>query len=175
MKMKNKFDLAVFASLMQYTRNDMELSIRKAAKSIGISASTLSRIEAGKITPDLESYYKCCKWANYSTDYFFIDPIKGYCKECNENGIRSENKGDVIKHSSCNCGKEKPFIEPTFNKSEREDLIRLINLYQLQGIALMDVDDWFYLVFKTGSFTPRSRYEQMKNVIAGIFYGKTIY
>ena len=65
------FDLAVFSSLMKYRRKELGISLRVAARQIGISASNLSRIEHEKFTPDLENYYKCCKWSNSQMEYFF--------------------------------------------------------------------------------------------------------
>jgi DNA-binding Xre family transcriptional regulator len=38
-----------------------DLSLRKAAKQIGVSCSTLSRIECGGM-PDLETFLKLCSW-----------------------------------------------------------------------------------------------------------------
>jgi transcriptional regulator with XRE-family HTH domain len=38
-----------------------ELGIRAAAKEIGISHATLSRVERGHL-PDLENYQKICRW-----------------------------------------------------------------------------------------------------------------
>lgn len=38
----------------------------------GVSASTLSRIEQGKI-PDVDTFVKICKWLNESTDTFIND------------------------------------------------------------------------------------------------------
>lgn len=43
--------------------------LRTAAKEIGISAPTLSRIEQGNL-PDIETYVKICEWLSVSTDYF---------------------------------------------------------------------------------------------------------
>ena len=65
------FELSEFSSYMINYRNDLKISLRTAAKQIGISASNLSRIEHKKFTPDLESYYKCCKWMQYPMEYFF--------------------------------------------------------------------------------------------------------
>lgn len=59
------FELSEFSSYMINYRNDLKISLRTAAKQIGISASSLSRIEHCKFTPDLETYYKCCKWMKY--------------------------------------------------------------------------------------------------------------
>ena len=37
------------------------VGIRQAAKDVGVSAATLSRVENGKI-PDLETFGKICRW-----------------------------------------------------------------------------------------------------------------
>lgn len=42
--------------------------LREVAKEIGnVSASTLSRVEQGKI-PDLETFFELCRWLNVSPD-----------------------------------------------------------------------------------------------------------
>ena len=46
-------------------------SLRQSAKEIGISASTLSRLNNEQIIPDLETFYKCCLWLGVKLDYFF--------------------------------------------------------------------------------------------------------
>jgi len=43
--------------------------LRAAAKDIGISAPTLSRIEQGNL-PDIDTYVKICEWLKVSSDYF---------------------------------------------------------------------------------------------------------
>lgn len=44
--------------------------LRDAAKEIGnVSASTLSRVEQGKI-PDLETFFELCKWLGVSAEEF---------------------------------------------------------------------------------------------------------
>ena len=42
-------------------RDELGLGIRAAAKEIGISHPTLSRIERGHL-PDLENYQRICRW-----------------------------------------------------------------------------------------------------------------
>lgn len=46
-----------------------KLGLRAAAKEIGISAPTLSRIEQGNL-PDIETYVKICDWLKVNTSYF---------------------------------------------------------------------------------------------------------
>jgi transcriptional regulator with XRE-family HTH domain len=44
--------------------------LREAAKDIGnVSASTLSRVEQGKV-PDLETFFELCKWLDASPEEF---------------------------------------------------------------------------------------------------------
>ena len=49
----------------------LQLSVTAAAKEIGISKSTLSRLNREKIVPDVETYYKCCIWLKQNLEYFF--------------------------------------------------------------------------------------------------------
>ena len=46
--------------------------LRTIAEEIGISASTLSRIEQGNL-PDVETFIILCRWLNVSTEYFTND------------------------------------------------------------------------------------------------------
>jgi len=43
--------------------------LREVAKEVGISVSTLSRVENGNL-PDIDSYLKICKWLDVSIDFF---------------------------------------------------------------------------------------------------------
>ena len=55
-------------------RRGLGLRLRAAAKEIGISAATLSRIERGE-KPDIDNFVKICIWAEWSKkcDFFFIE------------------------------------------------------------------------------------------------------
>ena len=67
------FNLERFAEIMTlYRINKRKKSQRDAAKEIGISASTLNRIELRKFLPDLETYFKCCQWIGYDMKQFFL-------------------------------------------------------------------------------------------------------
>jgi transcriptional regulator with XRE-family HTH domain len=56
-----KLTLSSIGSVLKEKRESKNQGIREAAKEIGISSATLSRIENGKL-PDLESFSKICKW-----------------------------------------------------------------------------------------------------------------
>jgi transcriptional regulator with XRE-family HTH domain len=43
--------------------------LRQVGKEIGVSSSTLSRIEQGNL-PDIETYVTLCKWLEVPTDFF---------------------------------------------------------------------------------------------------------
>lgn len=43
--------------------------LREVAKEVGISVSTLSRVENGNL-PDIDSYLKLCKWLDVSIEFF---------------------------------------------------------------------------------------------------------
>jgi transcriptional regulator with XRE-family HTH domain len=49
-------------------QNDM--SMDEAAKEMGVSKSTISRIEKSKL-PDIETFGKVCKWLGEKTDKYF--------------------------------------------------------------------------------------------------------
>ena len=65
-----KFDNWKFSMHLRKKRYDEGLNIRQASENIGISYSTLSRLENCK-EPDLDTYYKCCLWLNETMDSFF--------------------------------------------------------------------------------------------------------
>ncbi len=65
------FDHWKFSSALRYKRNvELRIDIRQAAMQIGISAPTLSRIENCK-TPDLYTYFYCCRWLGVEMQSFF--------------------------------------------------------------------------------------------------------
>lgn len=65
------FNKHLFAEQLLVRQKENKLSVRKAAKEIGISASTLSRINNQQKTPDLETFYLCVKWIGMEMDFFF--------------------------------------------------------------------------------------------------------
>jgi DNA-binding Xre family transcriptional regulator len=79
-----KITLGQLGSLTRDKRG--KTGIRDAAKQVGVSAATLSRIEAGKL-PDLDTFSKLCKWLN-------INPaeILGYRNETAHAGAVSTTR-----------------------------------------------------------------------------------
>lgn len=67
----NNFNKELFAEQLLVRQKENKLSVRKAAKKIGISASTLSRINNQQKTPDLETFYLCVKWIGMEMEVFF--------------------------------------------------------------------------------------------------------
>lgn len=67
----NNFNKKLFAEQLLSRQKDNQLSVRKAAKEIGISASTLSRLNNQQIIPDLETFYLCVKWLGIEMEFFF--------------------------------------------------------------------------------------------------------
>lgn len=65
------FNKGLFAEQLLFRQKENKLSVRKAAKKIGISASTLSRLNNQQIIPDLETFYHCIKWLEMEMDLFF--------------------------------------------------------------------------------------------------------
>jgi len=63
--------------------------LRAVSEEIGeVSASTLSRIEQGKI-PDVDTFVKICKWLNVPTDTFILG---------SEDTTEMSNQEQVIAH-----------------------------------------------------------------------------
>lgn len=69
--MASEIDIRELAKMIKGKRG--RRGLREVAKEIGeVSASTLSRVEQGKI-PDLDTFIKLCKWLEVSADYFTKD------------------------------------------------------------------------------------------------------
>ncbi len=85
-----ELNATLFSKMIKEKRNGMGL--RETAQNIGdVSASTLSRIEKGKI-PDLQTFFKICNWLNVPSDDFIINPnMDSSIKQTPENSI--ENVG----------------------------------------------------------------------------------
>lgn len=66
--MTNEINIGKLAKMIKGKRGTRGL--RAAADEIGgVSASTLSRVEQGKV-PDLDTYIKLCKWLGVPADHF---------------------------------------------------------------------------------------------------------
>lgn len=75
--MANEIDIGKLARMIRAKRGTRGL--RAIAKEIGgVSASTLSRVEQGKV-PDLDTYIRLCKWLDVSADDFTLnkEPTNG--------------------------------------------------------------------------------------------------
>ena len=69
--MASEINIRELATMIKNKRG--RRGLREVAKEIGdVSASTLSRIEQGKI-PDLDTFIKLCKWLDVSADHFTKD------------------------------------------------------------------------------------------------------
>lgn len=69
--MASEINIRELATMIKNKRG--RRGLREVAKEIGdVSASTLSRIELGKI-PDLDTFIKLCKWLGVSADHFTKD------------------------------------------------------------------------------------------------------
>ena len=68
--MGSYLDMDILTAYLKARRGEMGL--REAANQIGeISASTLSRIENGKV-PDMETFLRLCDWIGLPSDTFLI-------------------------------------------------------------------------------------------------------
>lgn len=65
--MNTTVDTAKFSEMIKSKRGSVGL--RSLASSIGVSPSTLSRVEQGNL-PDIDTYVRLCTWLEVSTDYF---------------------------------------------------------------------------------------------------------
>lgn len=103
--MSTSLDTKKFSEMIKSKRGSKGLRI--LASEIGVSASTLSRIEQGNL-PDIDTYLRLCEWLEVSTEYFTkYNP--------NIEGVRNE----VIAHLRA---------DKTLPPSTSEALIQMINL-----------------------------------------------
>lgn len=65
------FSLSKFSNEVKGFRKHSKLSQEKASQQIDVSEATLSRIENQKLNPDINTFYKCCRWVGKSMDLFF--------------------------------------------------------------------------------------------------------
>ncbi len=68
-----RLDLSRLAELLRERRGS--LSIRQASQEIGVSFSTLSRVEAGA-HPDLATFTRLCAWLGISPSRFFTPVVE---------------------------------------------------------------------------------------------------
>jgi transcriptional regulator with XRE-family HTH domain len=66
-----KFNQELFSSRLTLKQRAMYLSVTDAAKEIGISKATLSRLNRGVSLPDVYTYFVCCRWLELEMDFFF--------------------------------------------------------------------------------------------------------
>lgn len=69
--MSASLDTQKFSEMIKSKRG--KTGLRQLASEIGISASTLSRVEQGNL-PDIDTYIKLCEWLEVSTEYFTSNP-----------------------------------------------------------------------------------------------------
>lgn len=67
-----EIDIRELAAMMRARRG--KRGLRAVANDIGgVSASTLSRVEQGKL-PDLDTFLRLCRWLGVTPDYFSAPP-----------------------------------------------------------------------------------------------------
>lgn len=67
------FNRTLFAASLEARIAKDTISLRQAAKHIGVSAATLSRLLRGEL-PDMESFEKCAAWLQRDPGVFFTLP-----------------------------------------------------------------------------------------------------
>ena len=70
--MSSSLDTSKFSEMIKSKRGS--LGLRVLASEIGVSASTLSRVEQGNL-PDIDTYLKLCNWLEVSSDFFTISSV----------------------------------------------------------------------------------------------------
>jgi len=103
--MSTSLDTQRFSEMIKSKRGSKGL--RVLASEIGVSASTLSRIEQGNL-PDIDTYLRLCDWLEVSTDYF-----------TNSNSNSDDVQNEVIAHLRA---------DKTLPPLTSEALIQMINL-----------------------------------------------
>ena len=63
------FDRVLFSAAIATHMQQQDVSMREAARESGVSASTFSRIIAGK-EPDMDSFARLCDWASLDANSF---------------------------------------------------------------------------------------------------------
>ena len=101
----HSINIDALSKMIKSKRSDRGL--REVANEIGISLSTLSRVENGNL-PDIDSYMKLCKWLEVSIEFF------------TSHSQNAESKRQVV---VANLRADK-----TLPKKVSESLIEMINL-----------------------------------------------
>lgn len=104
--MANNLDSAKLSEMIKSKRGKQGL--RALSREIGVSASTLSRIEQGNL-PDIDTYITLCDWLGVSTDFFVLNQSK-------QNDISSVN---IIAHLRA---------DKSLRPETAEALIQMINI-----------------------------------------------
>tara|TARA_R110002050_G_scaffold161419_1_gene291070 strand:+ start:186 stop:533 length:348 start_codon:yes stop_codon:yes gene_type:complete len=104
--MASSIDTAKFSEMIKSKRGTKGL--RALASEIGVSASTLSRIEQGNL-PDIDTYLKLCSWLEVSSEFFTTGEYTG----------EDNKKTNVIAHLRA---------DKTLPSKTAEALIQMINL-----------------------------------------------
>ena len=86
--MSSSLDIKKFSEMIKQKRGNVGL--RTLAKEIGVSASTLSRIELGNL-PDIDTYLKLCSWLEVSTEYF---KLTNSSQENGQSGVVAHLRAD---------------------------------------------------------------------------------
>lgn len=103
--MSSALDTKKFSEMIKSKRGTVGL--RALASEIGISASTLSRIEQGNL-PDIDTYLILCNWLKVSPEFF-----------TNSNSETTDVKSGVIAHLRA---------DKSLPTKTAEALIQMINL-----------------------------------------------
>lgn len=86
--MSSSLDTKKFSEMIKSKRGN--IGLRALASEIGISASTLSRIEQGNL-PDIDTYLRLCNWLEVSSDFFTISNLKD---ENTQSGVVAHLRAD---------------------------------------------------------------------------------
>ncbi|WP_299047626.1 helix-turn-helix transcriptional regulator [uncultured Polaribacter sp.] len=102
--MSSSLDTKKFSEMVKSKRG--KKGLRTLSNEIGISASTLSRIEQGNL-PDIDTYLKLCQWLEVSSEYF------------NTGAVDTNSHTGVVAHLRA---------DKTLPPNTAEALIQMINL-----------------------------------------------
>lgn len=74
--MAHEIDTDKLAAALRDRRLELGIGVRAAAAQIGgVSSSTLSRVEQGNL-PDIDTFFRLCRWLGHPTSYFAREPEK---------------------------------------------------------------------------------------------------